>query len=66
MIKGNDFEISKDIYDRAQEHYGWILSEDQDKIFDNTWLLGYGVYRAMAYEKDGKYYCSWYHGESCD
>ncbi len=66
MVKGTDFEISKEVYDRAQAFDGHITEEDQREIFPGDLYWGYGVYRVKAYEKDGKYYCSYVRGESCD
>ena len=66
MRKGTDFEISKEVYDRAKANRDYITKEDQKELFDISILCGYGLYDARAYEKDGKYYCSWYCGSSCD
>jgi hypothetical protein len=60
-------EIDKDIYDRAcktPSHY--IADEDYDKLFDVSLINGYGVYGARAIEENGKYYCIFRRGESCD
>jgi hypothetical protein len=59
-------EITKDVYDRAQAHNGYITEEDENNIFDICELLGYGIYGARAYEKDNKYYCRYYRGSTCD
>lgn len=66
MIKGTPFEISKDVYDRAMKNRGYIASEDMSNLFSISQLCGNGVYSAMAYEKDGKYYCSFWLGSTCD
>ena len=59
-------EITKDIYDRAMQHGKYIVNEDMDKIFSISQLCGYGIYGAIAVEKDGKYYCLYDMGSSCD
>lgn len=59
-------EITKEIYDRAKEKGGYIASEDMSKVFSIDQLCGYGVYSAMVFERDGKYYVSYYLGSSCD
>lgn len=66
MIKGTPFEISKDVYDRAMKNRGYIASEDMSDLFSISQLCGNGVYSAMVYEKDGKYYCSFWLGSTCD
>ena len=52
MVKGTDFEIPKEVYDRAQEFNGHITEEDQREIFPGDLYWGHGVYRVKAYEKD--------------
>ena len=59
-------EINKDIYDRAKANGDYIKSEDMDKVFSISQLCGYGVYTPKVFEKDGKYYVSFYLGSSCD
>lgn len=59
-------EITKEIYDRAKEKGGYIASEDMSKVFSISQLCGYGVYTPKVFEKDGKYYVSFYLGSSCD
>ena len=66
MVRGEDFEISKEVYDRAMKNGGYITGEDEKNLFSEAMLCGYGVYGDMAYEKDGKYWCRWEHGSSCD
>ena len=66
MRKGDDIEITKDIYDRAMANRRYIAPEDMPKLFTKAQLCGYGVYSAMAYEKDGKYFCSYCMGSTCD
>jgi len=66
MVKGKDKEIPKDIYDRAMANNGRITEDDESEIFSRAILCGYGLYNTSVYEKDGKYFCSWYMGDGCD
>ena len=66
MCRMEPFEINKEVYDRAKENRGYIIDSDKKELFPPHLLYGYGVYGAMAYEKDGKYYCSYQTGSSCD
>ena len=59
-------EITQDIYDRAQEHNGYITDDDKAKVFNICELCGYGIYGAKAYAENNKYYCRYYRGSSCD
>ena len=66
MIKCEPFEISKDVYDRAMKNGGYITRMDETELFSISQLCGTGVYSDKAFEKDGKYYCSYCIGDSCD
>ena len=55
-----DNEITKEEYDQAQEKGAMSL------ITSEALLIGYGVYGAFVYEKDGKYYLRYKRGDSCD
>lgn len=59
-------EISKEIYDRSQQHNGFIAKEDQDKVWSVSEYLGYGVYGGQTFEKDGEYFVGFDMGDSCD
>lgn len=61
-----DKEISKEIYENALKHGGYLTDKDKAKVFDVCELCGYGIYGAKAYEEKGKYYCLYYRGSSCD
>lgn len=61
-----DKEISKEIYENAQRHGGYLTDEDKLKVFDVCELCGYGIYGAMGYKEKGKYFCKYYRGSSCD
>ena len=66
MVTCKPIEISKDIYDRAINNNKYIVREDMGKLFNIAELCGYGIYGARAYEKDGKYWCAYSRGSSCD
>ena len=59
-------EISKDIYDRAVENRGFIISQDAKNVFTVSELIGYGVYGDQVFEEDGKFYVGYMLGSSCD
>lgn len=59
-------KISKEIYDRAKERKGCLTREDYGKVFDDTELMGYGVYGARAYEENGEFFVWFQMGSSCD
>lgn len=59
-------KINKEIYENAQKHGGYLTDKDKAKVFDVCELCGYGIYGAKAYEENGKYYCLYYRGSSCD
>lgn len=78
MIRGKDFEVSKEVYERAKARYMsnhngdegngvyYMTSEDEKEIFNISVLCGYGLYDCKVREKDGKYICSYMTGSSCD
>lgn len=73
MRKGTDFEVSKEVYDRAkaqsknQEGKCFYMTEsDKEKLFSESVRWGYGLYSCMVREEDGKYICSYWTGDSCD
>ena len=59
-------EITKDQYDRAMQNRGYLTNADKDDVFSVAELCGYGVYGAIVFEKDGKYYVGYSIGDSCD
>lgn len=59
-------EITKEVYDRAQDNRGYITGADKRALFSDAELFGYGLYSARAHEIDGKYYMSYGLGDSCD
>lgn len=66
MRIGTPFEVTKDVYDRAQQNRGYMISKDQDKFFSDAILYGYGLYNCRVQEKDGKYICTYETGSTCD
>ena len=59
-------KISKEIYERAMEHNGYIANEDEEKVFLPSEIWGYGVYGAQAKEENGEYYVYFSMGDSCE
>ena len=66
MRRGKDFEVSKEVYDRAQLNRGYMAKEDKEALFSESIRYGYGLYGCVVREKDGKYICSYEIGDSCD
>mgnify|MGYP007022118201 CR=1 FL=1 len=73
MTRGTDFEVSKEVYERAKantvddgrkEYY--MAPSDEEKLFSESIRYGYGLYSCMVREEDGKYICTWKRGSSCD
>lgn len=58
--------ITKEQYERAMEHGGFIYWEDRRAIFDSAELDGYGVYLPMARKEGDEYYVSYELGSTCD
>ena len=60
-------EISKEIYDIAMEKgNGHIPGDMEMEVFGASICCGYGLYGTKVYEKDGKYFCDYTTGSSCD
>lgn len=74
MVRGNDFEVSKEVYERAKANCTddkprasyYMTDADKNEIFDISILCGYGIYNCQVHEENGKYICTWMRGESCD
>lgn len=73
MVKGKDFEVSKEVYERAKaqckdekSNCFYVTEDDINEIFPTSLLMGYGVYGVTVREVDGKYICSYERGDSCD
>ena len=58
--------IPEDIYLRAKENNGCITDEDMDKVFTVRECCGYGIYSPVVFEDNGKYYCRYWMGRTCD
>ena len=59
-------EITKEQYERAMQHNGYIAKEDESSIFTTAEIWGYGVYSTKVKEENGKYYVHYELGSSCD
>lgn len=66
MRSGRNFEVPKDVYERAQKNGGRMAPEDQPRFFSESILIGYGLYSCIVREENGKYICSYMIGDSCD
>jgi len=66
MRKGKEFEVSKEVYDRAKANRGYMANQDKVALFSESIRYGYGLYCCVVREKDGKYICSYEIGDSCD
>ena len=74
MVKGTDFEVSKEVFERAKANCskktrndGYYMAEsDKKELFDESIRWGYGLYDCQVREENGKYICSWWRGSSCD
>ena len=74
MVKGDDFEVSKEVFERAKAQYigktptdsYYMTKEDQKREFSEAIRWGYGLYDCKVREENGKYICSWWRGETCD
>lgn len=73
MKKGTDFEVSKEVFERAkansinQEGSTFYLTDsDISELFSASVFCGYGLYDCVVREEDGKYICSYWIGDSCD
>lgn len=64
--------ITKEQYERAQEHNGYIAEEDLKDIFSNSDIYGYGIYcpvacaRYNARTNETTYVVTYSTGTSCD
>lgn len=53
-------EITKEQFDKAKEEGAMSL------ITNPNLLMGYGVYGAFVFERDGKHFLRYERGDSCD
>lgn len=73
MKRGTKFEVEKEVFERARNNsnnkegnYFYMAQEDQIALFSEAVRCGYGLYNCMVHEKDGKYFCTYDIGDSCD
>lgn len=64
--------ITKEQYERAQEHGGSVTPEDELVVFSEAERIGYGVYGTSVYKETDPntneitYYVSYSTGSHCD
>jgi hypothetical protein len=73
MRRGKDFEVDREVYERARmcsadknRESFYMAQEDQEKFFDESIRWGYGLYNCQVREENGKYICSYMTGDTCD
>lgn len=66
MQRGKEFEVPKEVYERAKRNRGYMAYEDVEHYFNESIRFGYGLYNCMVHEENGKYICTWDMGSSCD
>lgn len=59
-------QITKEQYERALNNNSYITDEDEMIIFTAAERYGYGIYSDKVIEENGKYYCEFEMGTSCD
>lgn len=65
-MKTREREITREMYDRAMEHHGYLTEEDKNEVFTVAELLGYGVYSAVVCRYGDRYVVRYQIGDSCD
>ena len=73
MRYGHDFEVSKEVYERAKANSPdkngssfYMTQADKEELFSESIRFGYGLYNCQVREANGKYICSYMMGDSCD
>ena len=73
MRYGRDFEVSKEVYERAKANSPdktrgsfYMTEADKKELFSESIRFGYGLYNCQVREENGKYICSYMTGDSCD
>ena len=66
MIYDLEIEVTKDVYDRAQKHGGYMDESDRVKCFSEADLCGYGIYSPIVHRRGDKYICRYSRGSTCD
>lgn len=59
-------EISKEDYEIAMENNGFLTEEQEERMFDISTRMGYGLYMPKVYKDGDKYMLSFEIGSSCD
>ena len=64
-------KITKEQYERAIQHRGYVIEEDEKDIFSDSERYGYGVYGGRVIKKTNEngedgYYVTFSLGSSCD
>lgn len=65
-MRTHEKKISKAVYDRAIANNGHITEKDEADIFSFIEQAIYGVYRTVAFERDGEYFVRYELGNSAD
>ena len=72
MLIRAEKKITKEQYDHAQEHGGYIADEDMGDIFTLAERLGYGIYEPIARKTynpitgEDSYFVTYTTGATCD
>lgn len=66
MRIGTEFEVSKEVYERAAKNRGYMHEDDRSKYFSLDVLCGYGLYDCKVRQEGDKYICSYMTGSTCD
>lgn len=66
MRIGTEFEVSKEVYERAAKDRGYMAVEDRENFFSEDIRWGYGLYDCKVRQEGDKYICSYMTGSTCD
>lgn len=67
MNVGKPFEVTHEEYERSLKNGGYMAGEDIRKHFDDSILMGYGLYSCKIHKtEDGRFICTYLTGSSCD
>ena len=59
-------EIQEDMYRRAVENRGYLIKDDELRVFTDAELIGYGAVPLRVEEIDGKFFVNYIIYDSCD
>ena len=59
-------KITKEMYGRAVQNGGQLTREDYWNVFNESDVMGYGVYNERLAEEEGNYYVTFNRGSSAD